>query len=337
MTGRPRPAKAATVRAVLRLVSRLCSMGPALAWSPAVLVFSFGCGKAVEDPALAVVDGAPILRSEVHAEIAMEVFRRQVDLHILERQELERRIDERLLRRAAAETGTTAEALLGRKAPPRRADRAEVEAYLADRGLGEEDRARVEMYLSERARLEAELSFIRSLREQADIRIDHPPPARPRVAIPLTAGEAAGPENGPVVVIYGSLAEPQTRALADWARAQPKVRWTVRPIPRHGDEVGLRIAQWAVAAEGKGLKPKLLTALLDAPVADPSEVDRIANQLGLTQIAPLGEVARRVEAARRLGAAESPTAFVNGDAVDGSAGPAALEARVAGRASSTRR
>lgn len=284
-----------------------------------------------EDPLLARVAGKPIHASEVHAEIAFQIYRRKVDIYTLLKRETQRLVEEQLLASEAAARGATPEELWreaeGDLAP---IGDAEIEAYLSEHPTDlplERVRPRIRHYLEETRREERRLAHLRRLRERAGVEILLTPPLPPRAFVDLTGAPVRGPSDAPVTVVHFAALTSQDSARS--ARNLEKLRREfgdrLRIVHRHypleRDELGLRAAQLAVAAQASGLFWELHDRLfaLEEPV-DESTLAEMASEFGLadTYEALSGDretllaVKRDIDSANRAGVGREPTLFVNG-------------------------
>lgn len=284
-----------------------------------------------EDPVLARVAGEPIRASDVRAEIAFQIYRREVDIYALLERETMRLVEERLLAYESAARGATREELWREaEGDPAPVGEAEIDAYLREHPSDlppERVRPRIRNYLEEMRREERRLAFLRGLRERAEVEILLTPPLPPRTSVDLTGAPARGPSNAPVTVVhFSALTSAQSARSArnlEKLRREfgDRLRFVHGHYPVERDEIALRAAQLAVAAQARGVFWELHDRLfaLEDPV-DESTLAGVASEFALADAyeslagdrETLLAVKRDIEVANRAGVHREPTLFVNG-------------------------
>jgi protein-disulfide isomerase len=276
---------------------------------------------------LAVLDGAPIYADEVRSRIAFRLYQLEADRYALLERELGDMIEQRLLAQEARRRGLSVDALLaaeglGEVTPVTDAD---VDAYLAehpgDAAQGPAIRPRIATYLAERRKIERRLAFVQALRERARIDIRLAPPERPRTSIDIAGAPARGPAHAPVTLVhFASLSSPDSaRSAAEIgglvAQHPDEIRWVHRHQVGMRDELGLRAAELALAAEDAGRFWDFHDRVLgrDAPLTEEA-LSEIATGMGLD--APPGDalarIKRHLDAGVKAGVERPPVVFVNG-------------------------
>ncbi len=280
-----------------------------------------------DDPIVARVGDEVIRRSEAERRVAMEIFRRRVDIHSLVSREVDALVERRLLEREAERRGTTVDAMLDAEVDTTPVAEAEVDAYLAEHDLAEDKRPRARNYLDGRRRIEQRLAFVAKLRERAGVEVTLAPPEMPRVDVDIEGAPSRGPNDAPVTIVhFGAFTDPRSAELAGWiAEVRERHPQKIREVFRHAlkprDELGLQAALLARDAQKKdrfwsvydalfrkagALRQSDLQALraeleLDAEPTDPSAAS--------TRIVALRE---ELEIAQKSGVHAPPVAFVNG-------------------------
>lgn len=296
-----------------------------------------------EDPIVARVAGETLRLSEVERRAGWRLHRARLDVHFLLERETDRLIEERLLERTARERGTDVESLLRETvADVGAVSEAEVDRYLEEHPTDvsiETARPRIRLYLEETRRIERRLTFVAALRDAADVEILLTPPPRPRIVLELRDAPSRGPDDAPISIVhFADLSRSDTaRSASDLARLERefpgKIRAVHRNLPVDRDELGLRTAQLAAAAEVAGSFWSLHDRLVaSGGVQSPAELEAIARAVDLEdRLAGLNEdgdsllrVRRDVELADQAGVRRAPTLFVNGRYVSGLDGYEAL-------------
>jgi protein-disulfide isomerase len=301
-------------------------------------------GARGEPEILATVDGTPIRADEVRSRIAFRLYQLEVDRYALLQQELDQRIEQHLLAQEAARRGLSVDALLaaelqGAPAPVTDAD---IDAYLAehprDAARGPEIRPRIAAYLAERRTIERRLAFVQELRERARVDVQLAPPERPRTDVDTAGAPARGPAQAPVTLVhFASLSSPASaRSAAELqaivAEHPAEIRWVHRHHVDIYDELGLRAAELAMAAEDAGRFWELHDRLMarQAPLTADA-LSGIAAGLGIG--APPGDalarVKRHLDAGVEAGVERAPVVFVNGRYFSGTFAYDQLRAMVA--------
>ena len=305
-----------------------------------------GDGGDASDEVLARIGPHPLTRTDVERGIAMEIYRRRVDLYTLMKRELDRLVEVRLLEDEARRRNISVDQLMQIEAThrPVKVTEAEVERYLAEHGQGPEKRGRVRAYLTGKARIERKLAFVEELRARAGVKILLEPPELPRIEIDTTGAPARGPEKAPVTLVhFASFSDPRSvktaRALGDLMRLHgDRVRWVHRHVVRAGDEIGLAAAMAAKLAHERGAFWPVHDALFASPrPLREEEVRRVAERYGISRVAldaaqqdagRLSGLREELEIARRSGVMRPPVVFVNGRWFQGTLGRAHLETLV---------
>ena len=283
--------------------------------------------QCAERQIVAVLDGAPIYANEIQSRIAFRLYQLEADRYALLDRELAEIIEQRLLEQEARRRGLSVDALLAAEveaglAPVTEAD---VDAYLAehpaDAARGPAIRPRIAAYLAERRKIERRLAFVQELRDRAHIDIRLAPPERPRTGIDITGAPARGPENAPVTLVhFASFSSAESARSAAEIRAlvaqhPNEIRWVHRHHIHIYDELGLRAAELAFAAEDAGRFWDFHDRILgrDAPLTE-AALAGIAAIMGLD--APPGNALARLQqhldAGVRAGVERAPVVFVNG-------------------------
>ncbi len=206
-----------------------------------------------------------IYRDEVAPAVAYQVYRREVDIYSLLKGETEALISNRVLAMEAERRNIPLKELLrveiDEKVEP--AGEADVDAYLAEHpeeaGTGEETRARIRYFLSEIRREERRLALQEELRARAGFEFLLEPPLALRVRLDLAGAPARGPVDAPVTLVhFATFSSPLSVRSAGYLRRlvedfPGKIRWVHRHFLNPHDETGLLAAEFAVAAQEKGV------------------------------------------------------------------------------------
>lgn len=282
---------------------------------------------AVDDPIVARVGDDVIRRSEAERRVAMEIFRRRVDIYSLVEREVETLVEERLLEREAERRGTTVDALVASAIDATPVDDAEVDAYLAENGIGADKRERARNYLDGRKRIEQRLAFVAKLREAANVTVELAPPEMPRVDVDLTGAPTRGPDDAPVTIVhFGAFSDPRSAELAGWiAEARTRHPEKIREVFRHAlkprDEIGLQAALLSRDAQDVGrfwdvhdrlfersgaLRQSDLQTLREGIASKPG------SEHATEETARIVALREELDIARKMGVHAPPVAFVNG-------------------------
>lgn len=300
----------------------------------------------VDDPIVARIGDEVVRRSDAERRVAMEIFRRRVDIHSLVARETDRIVEQRLLAREAASQGVTVEALLAKEVDTKVAPVTdeEVAAYLAENGLGEDRSERAAHYLSGRRHIERRLAFLDDLKKAANVTIDLQAPEMPRVDVDIEGAPARGPDDARVTIVhFGSFTDPHSaeiaKVVAEHRAKDPKaIREVFRPALRPRDELGLKAALLARRAAAKDdfwpvhdalfskanalRQPDLQTIAAEHGL----DADTIGGEADTAEIVALRE---ELDIARKSGVTAPPVVFVNGRWFQHSFGVAKLEASIA--------
>lgn len=278
---------------------------------------------------IARLDGEPISLEDVQAEIAFQIYRRQVDIYSLLKRATEELVEQRLLAREASRRGLTVEELLRTEtasdATPVRDE--EIDAYIAehaDAAAQPNARERIRYYLNETRKIDRRLQMLADLRKHANFEFLLRPPQQPRVHLSVEGAPARGPAGAPVTLVhFATFSSPRSaRSFGYIERLREefpgKLRWIHRHFPNERDEVGLMAAQLATQAHRKGrfwpLHDRLFA--LEGRLS-PRDLERIASEFDLRPVAPgdtvdLDGVKRDIDAGVHAGITNEPVLFVNG-------------------------
>ena len=312
--------------------------------TPVPILALLACApEEVRDPVVARLDGEAIHRSELEARAAQRLYRAELGIHILLTNETERLIEERLLERAARARGLDPERLLQEiENAAKPVSDADVDAYLAEHpgdAPTSTARPRIQHYLEETRRLERRHAFLAELRDAAQIEILIDPPLKPRGVLDLRDAPSRGAADAEVTVVHfadlktadGAQVARDLAALAE--ELSGRVRVVYRHHPAERDELGLRTAQLAAAAERRDSFWSLHDRLAAAGgIRQGAELEAMAHAVGMGEVyATLDgdrESLRRVQQdlarARQVDVRRAPTLFVNGRYLMGLYGKQAL-------------
>lgn len=310
-----------------------------------LLVVVVACADEQTGPetVIARIDGEPILLSEVEGRAAWRLHRARLDVYMILERETEKLIDERILDRAARASGLDADLLLKKaEAEAPAVTDADVDRYLelhpADVPIAQA-RTRIRHYLGETRRIERRLAFLETLRAAAEIEIALAPPERPRSQLDSQGAPARGAETAQVEIVHfadlsAADSARSARTLAALQREFPEaIRILHRSLPRERDELGLRTAQFAAAAQADGIFWEVHDRLAQAGgVRQAAQLESIANALDRADLLAslandrdsLLRVKQDLDHARDAGVERAPTLFVNGRYFMGLDGEAAL-------------
>lgn len=306
-------------------------VGGLLPLLPLLLILACSDRGAPADPVVARIDGEPVLLSEIERRAAWRLHRARLDVHLVLERETEQLIEEWLLERAASERGIDADSLLrDSEAGAATVSESDVDRYLAEHPADVPDaqaRPRIRHYLEETRRIERRLAFVASLRAAADVEILLEAPPRPRSVLDLRGAPSRGAKGAPATIVHFadlSAADSARSAhhLATLEREHPgSIRILHRSLPVERDELGLRTAQLAAAAQARGLFWALHDQLVAAGGVDrQADLDTIARAVDLEDLLPtlagdresLLRVKQDLDHARNAGVRRAPTLFVNG-------------------------
>jgi protein-disulfide isomerase len=300
--------------------------------------------RCAEGQILAVLDGAPIHAGEVQSRIAFRLYQLEADRYALLERELGELIEQRLLAQEAGRRGLSVDALLaaetrGELAPVSEAD---VDAYLAehpgDAARGPAIRPRIAAYLAERRKIERRLAFVQELRARARIDVRLAPPERPRTDVDITGAPARGPEDALVTLVhFASFSSAESARSAAEIRAlvaehPDEIRWVHRHHVDIYDELGLRAAELALAAEDAGRFWEFHDRMLarDAPLTAAALAEIAASMgLGAAPGDALARIQQHLRAGVKAGVERLPVVFVNGRYFSGTFSYEQLRALVA--------
>jgi len=325
----------------------------ALAWLPAAAGAAeparADAGSAGPDEVLARLGDRTITRGDVAQDIAFRIYRLQVDIHSLLKQETQRLVQQELLAREAERRGTTPEALLEEvTSDVEPVTEADVDRWLAEHpaegsGPPEVVRPRIRHFLQERRRIQERLDLMRELRDRADYAWLLEPPEPPRVRVDVAGAPARGPEDAPVTIVHfasfaGAASARSARHLERLRRELgDRLRFVHRSFLRARDEAGLRAAELSALAAQRGRFWDFHDAAFDreGPL-DAARLRAASRAAGLSEDARsaadaqamLASVKADQEAGRRAGVPREPTLFVNGRYVSGLVGYDELRALV---------
>ncbi len=284
---------------------------------------------------IARLSGESICQSDVSARVGFRIYRKQVDVYSLLKEETERLVDQRVVAAAAARAGLAPEAFLAREidAAVKPVGEAEVDRYLSEHAeeaaaAGDAARGRVLHYLSETRRIELRLALLERLRSEAGYALLLEPPEQPRIVLDVAGAPTRGGQGAPVTIVhYANLRSRSSarsvRNLAQLVRSHPgAIRWVHRHFPMERDELGLFAAQLAFAAHDEGrfwqLHDRLFALdghfdeaqlLAEARTAGLAE-ERIERARLDTHL--LERVRSDIASAQAAGAIREPTLFING-------------------------
>ncbi|MEO1334593.1 MAG: thioredoxin domain-containing protein [Myxococcota bacterium] len=293
--------------------------------------------------ALASVDGFKIAAEDIDARIAMQVFRRQLDIYSLQRDEVRRLIDERLVSAEAQKRGLSVEALLAQEVKSKPVNTEEVDAYMKARDIDATRRPRVELYLTERAAQAQRLEFMERLRSRADIAMYLKAPQPPRVPVPIDGAPSRGPVGAPVVVAHFAsftdrMSATSTENLHRLMKEFPQTRWVHFDFLQRGDERALAAVVLGRLAKERGQFWTIHDALmaeygrwtLETIERLAASMDVSADELAAARHDPKYLKSIRVDAerARRFGVPAPPVYFINGRFLSGTMGYARLRSAV---------
>ncbi|MEM7675638.1 MAG: thioredoxin domain-containing protein [Myxococcota bacterium] len=281
--------------------------------------------------ALATVDGVAILAEDIDARIAMQVFRRQLDIYSLQQDEVQRLIDERLLSEEAKRRGVSVPALMADEVQPAKISDEEVDAYMKARGIAAERRPRVEFYLAERDEQAQRLRFMESLRSRANIVMHLKAPQPPRVTVPVDGAPSRGAMTAPVIIAHFAsftdrMSAISAKNLVRLMKEFSQIRWIHFDVLQRGDERALAAVVLGRLAQERGQFWPVHDALMAAGQWTLETIERLAasidvskSELDAARHAPkyLKSVRTDAERARRFGVPAPPVYFINGRYLSG--------------------
>ena len=287
-----------------------------------------------QDEVIAVLNGAPIYRSEIEKTVAFKLYRMRAGIYSLLKRETKEFVDRKLLQKEAMRRGLSVEQILeqevqSRVRPP---DDAAVDAYLAAHpGQKKDDprtRERVRSYLYQRDIAQRKIDFLTALHSKADYRFLLEMPALPRTQLQTEGQPWRGNPDAPIVLVnFADLASRISahssryiqRAMSEYPG---KIKWVHRNYFGPLDQNALTVAQFGEWAHEKGKFWEFHTALtaLDRDV-ERAALERVAQKIGLNtdeynraekEHRLLGKVKADISAAKRSGVTGAPVIFVNG-------------------------
>ena len=296
-------------------------------------------GETRPDEVIAVLNGAPIYRSEIEKAAAFKLYRMRAGIYSLLKRETEEFVEQRLLQQEAQRRGLSVEQMLEREVrsgvrPP---DDAAVDAYLAAHPGQEPDEARarerVRTYLYQREIARRKIDFLAALHRKADYRFLLEKPALPRTRLQTEGQPWRGNPDAPVVLV--NFADLASRISAHSARHieramseyPGKIKWVHRNYFGPLDQNALNVAQFGEWAheQGKFWEFHAAVSALDGNVERES-LERVARKIGLNadeydraqkQHRLLDKVKADISAAKRSGVTGAPVIFVNGLYISG--------------------
>ena len=285
---------------------------------------------------VATVNGTPI--SEADLKIGAKLMQLEQDAYQARLEALEEVISERLLSQEAQKNNTTVEELLNQHVESKLSDpsSAEVEVFYErqkariNRPL-EEVRPQLEQFLKEMKRQEVRAAYLTGLREGSEVKILL---AAPRS--PVESGESPqrGPSDAPITIVeFSDFQCPFCkRAQSTLAEVQEKypgqVKFVYKDLPlREIHPQAQSAAEAAHCAGDQGKYWEYHGALFAAPQVTEASLPEIATSLQLDMTAfqeclDSRKHQAKVDAAfaqgMEVGAASTPTFFVNGILLRGS-------------------
>lgn len=295
-----------------------------------------------------VVGGAAGWRvrgAEVEREGAVRLFRLRAELYRERRRRLRELVDDRLLEREAARTGTTAKALIAAP-PPSESDVAAHQEAAVAAGRRRPEAGAVRARLAARARFEARKRVLDRLRQETAVRVRLEPPSPPRIDARVPGAPSLGPASAleETIVVFGSYGDRQSRAvyaaLDEVRRDRPAVRLEFRTWVPTWDPAAEEAGRLALCAARRGRFAPMHARLRERPplpiggswlapeeLADLSAASGVAiDELRACAGAPgSGERIRAdADAARRLGFAGGPALVVGGIPLTGAQSAATI-------------
>jgi protein-disulfide isomerase len=302
---------------------------------------SKAAGPPDRKPALAEVNGKAVTPEEVEGALGAQLAQLEEQIYQLKRQRLESLIAERLLSLEAARRGVSIEALLGVEVTAKASSVTDQDVenfYQANKAqiggvLDVNLRARITSFLQSQ-RLDARREeFLRSLRSQAKVIINLPPPQF-RLKASTEGAPFRGADRAPVTIIEFSdfhcpfCSKAQTALAQVMARYGDRVKLVYRHFPI--DQLhpqARRASEAAACANDQGkfwtYHDQLYTAGADA---NPARLKALAQAAGLDvqafdQCLSSGKhqqaVQKDVDEATRLGIGGTPAFIINGRLLSG--------------------
>jgi len=301
------------------------------------LVLSYGGktpGQSLQSEAVAILDGEPILLSEIEENVAFQIYRLQGNIYSLLQRETEELVNQKLLAAEASRRGVSVAELLKKEADEKvkPLDEKEVDEYLAtrpgDAGKDPQQRNKIRFYLSQRALIQRRVDFMASLREKADYKFLLKPPERPRTKIVIDGEPWRGNGDAPVTVVqFADLTSKLSAETVEKTRKllsefPDKIKWVHRNYFRIQDEKALLTAELGEAAFEQGLFWDFHDLLLSRKGNLKTEdIKKIAEEIGLDKKRfdegqkkgnYLLKVKEDLGYAARIGAENPAVIFVNG-------------------------
>jgi protein-disulfide isomerase len=286
-----------------------------------------------------VVNGTPILSSELEQKVATRLGRLRQEEYDLRRQALDQLIAGRLIGAAAAKRGISAEELVAREVDAKAAalPASDVETIYEQnkaRFAGQtraEALTRIREVLGERAKGERRAAWEKELRDAAQVAVRLEPP-RADVAIPAGA-PSTGPADAPVTIVeftdYQCPFCHRAQAVIDQllGRYSGKVRFVHLDFPLDGHPGAFPAARAARCAGEQGkfweyhrglmTSPGPLDAADLARRADTLRLDRTRFGSCLTSDRHDDAIQASLRQGEELGVTGTPAYFVNGLMISG--------------------
>ncbi len=290
-----------------------------------------------EPDVVARVADEAVFAGELERSMASKLYDARMSLHVKKMEELDRIIEDRLLRLEARRLSTTPEQMRSRaqeQADPVRSE--DIQAFLKDNpgiwssweGTVEALREKVRTFLEKRREAEALGGYVRGLRERYGVEVLLREPPLPMTRVPLGNSPAQGPEDAPVTVVefsdYTCPACREAHEITMEIRAayRGSVRWVFKDFPLERHEGARLQAEAARCARDQGLFWEYQDMLFLTPGdKDTRRLVELAVEMGMEGERFEGclrsgrhrdDVQADIRAAEEAGVEVTPTFIVNG-------------------------
>ncbi|OGR02640.1 MAG: hypothetical protein A2284_16425 [Deltaproteobacteria bacterium RIFOXYA12_FULL_61_11] len=293
------------------------------------------------DDAVATIDGAKILRSEIEEEVKAQVFDLEDEIYKIKKRKVDELVEGRLLKLEAEKRKITEKELLDAEVENKFSEIPEPELRKffdenKDRiqGTFEDSRERIQRYLGSMRKGDLRAEFIEKLRKEHQVEILLPKPLRPAYTVPLYPEDPVrGPADAKVTFIaFTDFQCPFCKRSEDTVHEvlkayEGKLKFVYKSFPLGFHPKGRRASEAALCAKDQGKFWEFHDSIFEnVQSLEDTDLSARAEKLGLdmTQFKPCFEerkhralIDRDIEDGSKVGVRGTPAFFINGKKLSG--------------------